>query len=372
MDRPKINVRRHNSLPATRGSLLLRMSNKSNPYVGTFRHSPPSSFFLTKEILRERTNALFCSLKNSPFVGTLRHAPPVCSFLQTEVYRFLIEQAAMKPSKINGLNNLREIISGHLRGGGPDHLDMRILHRTLQEPLHNASGTFKVLSRLLYWVLFPSESNTATKEIDEAASVLTDSYDTDEDDNCSDRSDDEEEEFRGDRSDYRSMSISSQAEAYYAHEATKDLMANDLDYTITQMDVLRMMRNASRHLDVESILQLPVYTYYKEELQKEEASWFLVHKEPTAEENDRDVCVICLEHFSNGDRLRVLPCDHKFHVGCIDRWLSGSHSFDDCYTSGCPTCKKRPVDHPLPNDGSVPSWAFARIGDALARSGGNY
>ena len=34
-----------------------------------------------------------------------------------------------------------------------------------------------------------------------------------------------------------------------------------LDYVITQMDIVRMQRNASRHLDVESIYQLPTVTY---------------------------------------------------------------------------------------------------------------
>jgi hypothetical protein len=83
-----------------------------------------------------------------------------------------------------------------------------------------------------------------------------------------------------------------------------------------------------------------------------------------------DVCVICLEAFCPGDRLRLLPCRHSFHVGCIDRWLSGSHSFDDCYTAGCPTCEGDSVDFRNRmhlSDGSVPSWAFARIGNVLAR-----
>ena len=93
---------------------------------------------------------------------------------------------------------------------------------------------------------------------------------------------------------------------------------------------------------------------------------------------DEDTCVICLEHFVDGDRLRVLPCDHSFHVGCIDKWLSGSLSDEECFTSGCPTCKKHPVPiyeeegviaESTSNDGSVPSWAFARLGGVLADSG---
>ena len=106
-------------------------------------------------------------------------------------------------------------------------------------------------------------------------------------------------------------------------------------------------------------------------------------------EGEEDICVICLEPFQHGDRLRVLPCDHSFHVGCIDRWLSGTHSHHECFTTGCPTCKKRPSmerhegQEILPGteqesdeaadgtlDGSVPSWAFAKLGSAMAMSQG--
>jgi len=117
-----------------------------------------------------------------------------------------------------------------------------------------------------------------------------------------------------------------------------------------------------------------------------------------------DVCVICLEVFRDGDRLRVLPCDHSFHAGCIDRWLSGSHSYNACFTAGCPTCKKLPHSSSFSNNnkkkqesttrgrrnstiivdgedddksddssmtGSVPSWAFANLGSVMAMSSGD-
>lgn len=45
-------------------------------------------------------------------------------------------------------------------------------------------------------------------------------------------------------------------------------------------------------------------------------------------------CAICLMDFSEGDKIRVLPkCNHRFHIGCIDKWLL-SHS-------SCPTCRNR-------------------------------
>jgi hypothetical protein len=43
-------------------------------------------------------------------------------------------------------------------------------------------------------------------------------------------------------------------------------------------------------------------------------------------------CCICLSDFEHGDDVRFLACLHRFHVHCIDRWLSTS--------TKCPLCKK--------------------------------
>lgn len=197
------------------------------------------------------------------------------------------------------------------------------------------------------------------------------------------------------------------AEVYYSHKGDgrierTALEEERLDYVITQSDIARMTRNAAKHLDVESILNLPTITYrtqkaflnstHRNQLQESRdpsESWSFIMMPSAASMVDEQVkpssqgavqetvCVICLEKFKDGDRLRVLPCDHSFHVGCIDRWLSGSDSHVECFTSGCPTCKKRPeVQSPnlntceelSDNDGSVPSWAFTRLGSQMAQS----
>lgn len=31
-------------------------------------------------------------------------------------------------------------------------------------------------------------------------------------------------------------------------------------------------------------------------------------------------CSICCEDYAGGDVARVLPCKHRYHVECIDRW----------------------------------------------------
>jgi hypothetical protein len=42
-------------------------------------------------------------------------------------------------------------------------------------------------------------------------------------------------------------------------------------------------------------------------------------------------CSVCLCDVEDGEEVRVLPCLHRYHLGCIDRWL-GEHRT-------CPVCK---------------------------------
>jgi len=42
-------------------------------------------------------------------------------------------------------------------------------------------------------------------------------------------------------------------------------------------------------------------------------------------------CPVCLCEFTNGEKLKSLPCVHFFHKECIDRWLLVGHT--------CPMCK---------------------------------
>ena len=43
-------------------------------------------------------------------------------------------------------------------------------------------------------------------------------------------------------------------------------------------------------------------------------------------------CVICMSHFKNGQRIRVLPCQHEYHSKCIARWFT--------MNSSCPICRR--------------------------------
>ncbi|KAI8993200.1 hypothetical protein BDB01DRAFT_841306 [Pilobolus umbonatus] len=44
-------------------------------------------------------------------------------------------------------------------------------------------------------------------------------------------------------------------------------------------------------------------------------------------ENEAEECAICLEEYLKGDRLRILPCKHDFHLNCVDAWLLTQKKF---------------------------------------------
>lgn len=71
-------------------------------------------------------------------------------------------------------------------------------------------------------------------------------------------------------------------------------------------------------------------------------------------------CVVCIEDYREGDKLRVLPCSHRFHKECIDQWISARPPL-------CPVCKWNAAD-PFPDTPEAEAAAAAAEQEALHSS----
>ena len=77
----------------------------------------------------------------------------------------------------------------------------------------------------------------------------------------------------------------------------------------------RSMFMSEQLLTEEQVLKLPTVSFH-------------FGDEPTLQTS----CAVCIEEYSEGDKLRQLPCGHVFHTECIVPWLTERHI-------SCPLCK---------------------------------
>ncbi|RQM16121.1 hypothetical protein DD237_004334 [Peronospora effusa] len=78
-----------------------------------------------------------------------------------------------------------------------------------------------------------------------------------------------------------------------------------------------------------------VYINTKEELIEEEKVKSMADEIThwSSVDSDAEICPICLDEFEDGADVKVLPCQHFFHVDCINPWLGGQ-------SGRCPLCKQ--------------------------------
>ena len=92
-----------------------------------------------------------------------------------------------------------------------------------------------------------------------------------------------------------------------------DVYPNPDTKTYEQLLMLEnQLGNVKKGYSRREIERLP-YTYYVKDFKQDE-------------------CIICQDMFKVKEKIRKLPCEHIFHVNCIDKWFEEDKK--------CPCCKK--------------------------------
>lgn len=89
------------------------------------------------------------------------------------------------------------------------------------------------------------------------------------------------------------------------------------------------------------------YGPYQQPAPKEITSKLPVNKIDTIDKLVHRQCSICLEDYQIGQDIKQLPCNHYFHVECLDKWFDVGNF--------CPICKYK-VDS---SNGSITSDQIA-------------
>eukprot|EP00923_Selenidium_pygospionis_P011068 GHVN01019268.1.p3 GENE.GHVN01019268.1~~GHVN01019268.1.p3 ORF type:complete len:162 (-),score=12.72 GHVN01019268.1:200-685(-) len=121
---------------------------------------------------------------------------------------------------------------------------------------------------------------------------------------------------------------------------TQGLLVADVFWSLAQLQggegihsrVLRFL-GESQQEDYDDLYEIhrrlnPPDTVTQEELSSLPTGMHASHNQH--EDNRR--CLICMDDFVCNEKLRFLPCLHRFHIPCIDKWLRESSTL-------CPICK---------------------------------
>ena len=114
----------------------------------------------------------------------------------------------------------------------------------------------------------------------------------------------------------------------YSRGQNREHMARQelIESILRQLQQLQLEGQAQRPLGEERTQRLPTERYTATLVSSGSGKGGLAATQ--------EACAICVDDFRDGDMMRVLPCNHHFHIKCIDEWLIN-------HSDLCPLCKKQ-------------------------------
>lgn len=106
-----------------------------------------------------------------------------------------------------------------------------------------------------------------------------------------------------------------------AHAIHKDNLPSDIDAALANL-LMNLQHRDLTPEDYDMLLRLDEARVKPKTMSEDKLSAF---KTETVESNDElEVCPICMDLYEKGQIKKFLPCQHAFHIDCIDSWLKNS------------------------------------------------
>lgn len=131
-----------------------------------------------------------------------------------------------------------------------------------------------------------------------------------------------------------------QAFEWVFYVAVSGVIVIVIAFTIRRYILLRRMRVVR----VNYARRIPIVEYRAQGATREVEEKEVDARTPLSQQEHKmprclnETCAICLDDFEAGQRIKVLPCSHGFHIDCIDPWLNER-------SEHCPVCKSSIVDN---------------------------
>lgn len=97
---------------------------------------------------------------------------------------------------------------------------------------------------------------------------------------------------------------------------------NDLEF-LAHLGGIPTGPNYNNGATDEQIQAIPTHVIpdRKKRAREEEAEDENVKGDPPAAAEESEECTVCMEEYQPGERVSTLPCGHKYHTACINKWL---------------------------------------------------